>query len=246
MASKIINGGRGSHEARMEYNTRLGRNKLLANSQKGGQRPLRAKARATKTIPTTLRPRAKVTAQLWHREDKGYHRVELLPTWIFAKSLTPNEAREIGICKRSWSLDQQPLQTQSSRRGPKTGPPGPTPRSNSFQGYFRLKLFEKLPSWSIRSFLQLFESFVVFVINMKAPKGVSSLLMLRKGKNKMLYNYIKRYWELYNEIEDYSKELAVFNYKLGLSSGKKLYDDLTLNPPINLQDLMTRVEIYAA
>ena len=73
-------------------------------------------------------------------------------------------------------------------------------------GDLGLKWFDKLPAGSIGSFHQLTESFVAqFVINTKAPKSASSLLTLRKGKNKSLYNYNKHYWEMYNEIEEGSK-----------------------------------------
>ena len=52
-------------------------------------------------------------------------------------------------------------------------------------GDIGLKWFDKLPARSIENFHQLTESFVAqFVINTKAPKGVGSLLTLRKGKKK--------------------------------------------------------------
>ena len=55
-----------------------------------------------------------------------------------------------------------------------------------------MKWFNKLPVGSIENFHQLCESFVTqFVINMKAPKGVGSLLMLKKGKNETIRNYNK-------------------------------------------------------
>ena len=59
-----------------------------------------------------------------------------------------------------------------------------------------------------------------FIINTKAPKGVGSLLKLRKGTNESIRNYRKHYWETYNEIEECSKELAVASYKLGLTPMK--------------------------
>ncbi|GFZ11200.1 hypothetical protein Acr_22g0005980 [Actinidia rufa] len=91
-------------------------------------------------------------------------------------------------------------------------------------GDLRLKWFDKLPSRSIGSFLQLSESFVArFIINTKALKCMSSLLMLRKGKNETLHNYSKSYWELYNEIEEYLEELAVVSYKLGPTLGERLW-----------------------
>ena len=80
-------------------------------------------------------------------------------------------------------------------------------------GNLRLEWFDTLPPGSIRSFIQLSESFMaLFVINTKAPKSVNSLLTLRKGKNETLRNYRKRYWELYNEIEECSEELVVISY----------------------------------
>ena len=50
---------------------------------------------------------------------------------------------------------------------------------------------------------------------------------------------------MYNDIEECSKELAVVSYKLGLIPSKKFRNDLMLNPLIELQDLMSRVDMYA-
>ncbi|XP_057493157.1 uncharacterized protein LOC130778645 [Actinidia eriantha] len=113
-------------------------------------------------------------------------------------------------------------------------------------GDLGLKWFDKLPPGSIENFYQLTESFVArFVINTKAPKVVSSLLTLKKGRNESIRNYSKRYWETYNEIEECSEEMAVASYKLGLTPGDRLWENLTLDPPIGLQDLMSRVEMFA-
>ena len=50
-------------------------------------------------------------------------------------------------------------------------------------GDLRLKWFNKLPAESIENFHQLTEPFIArFVINTRAPKGVNSLLTLRKCK----------------------------------------------------------------
>ena len=51
-------------------------------------------------------------------------------------------------------------------------------------GDLGLKWFDTILIRSIKSFYQLFESFVAwFIINTKAPKGVGSLLTLGKGTN---------------------------------------------------------------
>ncbi|GFY94695.1 hypothetical protein Acr_10g0000800 [Actinidia rufa] len=119
-------------------------------------------------------------------------------------------------------------------------------RTNLSLGDLGLKSFDKLPAGSIENFYQLTESFVAqFVINTKAPKAVGSLLTLKKGKNESIRNYSKRYWETYNEIEECSEEMAVASYKLGLAPGDRLWENLTLDPPTDLRDLMSRVEIFA-
>ncbi|GFS33863.1 hypothetical protein Acr_00g0030950 [Actinidia rufa] len=113
-------------------------------------------------------------------------------------------------------------------------------------GDLGLKWFDRLPPGLIESFYQLTESFVAqFVINTKAPKAVGSLLALKKGRNKLIRNYSKRYWETYNEIEGCSDEMAVASYKLGLSPGDRLWENMTLDPPTGLRDLMSLVEMFA-
>ncbi|GFZ00954.1 hypothetical protein Acr_14g0005890 [Actinidia rufa] len=46
-------------------------------------------------------------------------------------------------------------------------------------------------------------------------------------------------------IADCSEEMAVASYKLGLSPGDRLWENLTLDPPTGLRDLMSRVEMFA-
>ena len=55
----------------------------------------------------------------------------------------------------------------------------------------------------------------------KHPKGVGLLLSICKRRNEMLKNYIRRYWELYTETNDRSKEFVMVGYKLGLTLGEK-------------------------
>ncbi|XP_057495649.1 uncharacterized protein LOC130780645 [Actinidia eriantha] len=94
---------------------------------------------------------------------------------------------------------------------------------SSSLGDLGLKWFDKLPQGLIENFHQLTESFMArFVINTKVPKGVGSLLTLRKGKNELVRNYRKQYLETYNKIEECSEELAVASYKLGLTPEERL------------------------
>ncbi|GFY88082.1 hypothetical protein Acr_06g0000220 [Actinidia rufa] len=80
---------------------------------------------------------------------------------------------------------------------------------------------------------------------MKASKGVGSLLTLRKCKNELIRNYSKHYWEIYNQIKEFSEELAVASYKLVLTHGERLWENWMLNPPTDLWDLMSQIEMFA-
>ncbi|GFZ08906.1 hypothetical protein Acr_20g0007140 [Actinidia rufa] len=171
--------------------------------------------------------------------DKGYYRAEPNPAWIFVKPSTQSKAEKMGIYEQSCLPEQHWSQRPSSRlttrttksaQGNSSGvrPEFSHPPFQAVDGNVKppqrthvlgvsikpwkpgLKWFDKLPAGSIKIFYQLFESFVAhFVFNTKAPKGVTSLLTLRKGKNESLHNYSKRYWELYNKIEECSEELVV-------------------------------------
>ena len=74
---------------------------------------------------------------------------------------------------------------------------------------------------------------------------MDSLLTLKNSKNESLSNYSKRYWKIYNKIEECLEELAVASYKLRLTPSERFWKDLTHNPPTNLQDLMSQVKIFA-
>ncbi|GFZ19130.1 hypothetical protein Acr_27g0008690 [Actinidia rufa] len=84
-------------------------------------------------------------------------------------------------------------------------------------GDLGLMRFDKLPAGSIENFHQLTESFVAR----------------------------KRYWETYNKIEECSEELAITSYRLGLTPGERLWENLTLNLLTDFRDLMSRVEMFA-
>ena len=90
-------------------------------------------------------------------------------------------------------------------------------------------MIQSSPTGSIENFHQLTRSFVAkFVTNTRAPKGVGSFLTLKKGKTELLRNYNKHYWKTFNEVKECSEEFAVASYKLGLTLGERIWEDLTL------------------
>ena len=58
-----------------------------------------------------------------------------------------------------------------------------------------------------------------------------------------LCNYSKI--EEYNEIEEYSKELAVASYKFRLTPGERPWEDLMISPLGDIWDLKSWVEMFA-
>ena len=50
---------------------------------------------------------------------------------------------------------------------------------------------------------------------------------------------------MYNEIKECSEKLVVVNYKLRLTPSEKIWQDLMLNHPTDLWDLMSQVKIFA-
>ena len=70
-------------------------------------------------------------------------------------------------------------------------------------------------------------------------------MTIKKGKNDRLNNRNKSFLELYNKINGCLEELVVVSYKLELMLKEKLWDDLMLEPLIDLYDLLSSVKKYA-
>ncbi|GFS33068.1 hypothetical protein Acr_00g0026150 [Actinidia rufa] len=159
-------------------------------------------------------------------QGERYHQAKQPLAWTFIRFSTPSKAKKMGDLWANLVAKAVVVAAKiilSARVFPLS------------LGDLRMKCFNKLPTTSIKSFLQIFELFMArFVINTKAPKGVSSLMALCKGKNETLHNYNKWYWEFYNKIEECSKELVMISYKLRPTTIKKLWEDLTLNAPVDL------------
>ncbi|GFS36525.1 hypothetical protein Acr_00g0046500 [Actinidia rufa] len=66
-----------------------------------------------------------------------------------------------------------------------------------------------------------------------------------RAKPSLLQELQKAVLETNNEIEECSEELAMASYKLRLTPRERLWENLTLNPSTDLQDLMSRVEMFA-
>uniref|UniRef100_A0A2N9G037 Integrase catalytic domain-containing protein n=1 Tax=Fagus sylvatica TaxID=28930 RepID=A0A2N9G037_FAGSY len=76
----------------------------------------------------------------------------------------------------------------------------------------------------------------------RKPKEVDSLMALIMKPGESLKSYSARYWKTYNEINLCEEDLAVRQFKFGLPIGCKIRQSLTKKPPLNMTDLMSRIE----
>lgn len=53
--------------------------------------------------------------------------------------------------------------------------------------------------------------------------------------------YNAKYWETFNEVLDYSTNLAITQYKCGLPVRHRQRDSLTMNQPLAMELLMQRI-----
>ncbi len=65
-------------------------------------------------------------------------------------------------------------------------------------------------------------------------------LTMKLGES--LKSYSTRYWETYNEIDLCGKDLTVRKFKFGLPIGCKIRQSFTKKLPLNIMDLMSRIE----
>ena len=110
-------------------------------------------------------------------------------------------------------------------------------------GKVALQWFDKLEHGSIHSWKELSKSFTIhFITNTRKPKEVDSMMALTMKTDESLKSYSARYWETYNEIDLCGEDLAIRQFKFSLPTGCKIRQFLTKKPPLNMTDLMSRIE----
>ena len=110
-------------------------------------------------------------------------------------------------------------------------------------GEVALRWFDRLEHGSIHSWGELSKAIVTrFITNTRKPKEVDSLMALTMKLGESLKSYSTRYWETYNKIDLCGKDLVVRQFKFGLPIGCKIRQSLTKKPPLNIMDLMSRIE----
>ena len=84
-----------------------------------------------------------------------------------------------------------------------------------------------------------------FIASSRPAKGLAELMSLRHKPIESLRNYSKRYLDLYNEIERNWPQVAIASFRHGLIPDSALYNDLIMEQPISLDDLICRTEKHS-
>ena len=89
------------------------------------------------------------------------------------------------------------------------------------------------------------ESFVSrFITNSRKPRELDSLLSMSMKNSKSLKSYSSRYWEIYNEVDECTKEIIVKTFKLGLDPDSELRQNLIKRLAKSMRDLISRIEQF--
>jgi hypothetical protein len=112
-------------------------------------------------------------------------------------------------------------------------------------GPMSLRWFNRLPHSSIYSWNELAEAFVSrFITNNRKPKEFASLMSMRMKDSESLKNYSARYWEVYNEVDGDTEDMAMKTFKEGLHPESELRHSLSKRSTRSMRDLMSRIEQY--
>uniref|UniRef100_A0A2N9GII3 Retrotransposon gag domain-containing protein n=1 Tax=Fagus sylvatica TaxID=28930 RepID=A0A2N9GII3_FAGSY len=112
-------------------------------------------------------------------------------------------------------------------------------------GPMSFRWFNRLQHSSIHSWDELVEAFVSrFITNCRKPKEFDSLLLMRMKDSESLKSYCSRYWEVYNEVDGCTEEIAIKTFKLGLDPKSEPRHNLSRRPAKSMRDLMSQIEQF--
>ena len=112
-------------------------------------------------------------------------------------------------------------------------------------GPMPMRWFDGLRTNSISSFKKLTQSFCSrFITCSRVPQTLNSLLSMSMREGESMKAYVKRYWEMFNEINGDFDEVAIRTFKVGFPSKHSLRKSLTGKLVTSLRQLMNRVDKY--
>uniref|UniRef100_A0A2N9HX21 Uncharacterized protein n=1 Tax=Fagus sylvatica TaxID=28930 RepID=A0A2N9HX21_FAGSY len=112
-------------------------------------------------------------------------------------------------------------------------------------GPMSLRWFNRLQYSSIHSWDELAEAFISrFITNSRKPKEFDVLMSMRMKDSESLKSYSSRYWEVYNEVDGGTEDMAIKTFKQGLDPESELRHSLSKRLAKSMRDLMSRIQQY--
>ena len=112
-------------------------------------------------------------------------------------------------------------------------------------GLMPMRWFDGLKTNSINSFKKLTQLLCSrFITYSRVPQPLDSLLSMSMREGEYVKANSKRYWEIFNKIDDDFDEVAIKTFKVGFPSEHSLRKSLLGKPITSLRQLMDRVDKY--
>ena len=112
-------------------------------------------------------------------------------------------------------------------------------------GPMAMRWFNGLKANSMDSFKKLTPSFGAhFITCSRVLLPLGSLLSMSMREGETLKAYSDRYWEIFNEIDGSSDDVAISTFKAGLPTEHDLRKSLTGKPVTSVRVLMNKIDKY--
>ena len=105
--------------------------------------------------------------------------------------------------------------------------------------------FHQLPTGSVDEYDKLIEKFISnFSINVKVLKTSDDLSTINMKNREPLKSYIEQFNVEFINFPRCPDNVAVLGFMLGLQHGTKVKEDLTVKPPQNLEEILSRAREF--
>ncbi|XP_034709000.1 uncharacterized protein LOC117932071 [Vitis riparia] len=109
-----------------------------------------------------------------------------------------------------------------------------------------LSWFHRLPVNSIDNFRDLSEVFVgQYLCSARHKQNISTLQNLKMQENETLREFVKRFRQAVLQVESYSMDAILQNFKRSICLGTPFFESLAKKPPTTMDELFRRTNKYS-
>ncbi|KAI5344546.1 hypothetical protein L3X38_012423 [Prunus dulcis] len=106
-----------------------------------------------------------------------------------------------------------------------------------------LTWFRQLKPKSISIFTELCEAFISqYVCNQRRKKDIAALFNTKQKACESLKDYLKRFTEEMSTLETYDSHTVSLTFRKGVTLGTKMHKSLVKTPPLDMREVLTRVD----